>query len=1014
MSETAVARSWKSALLLSLLTATCLGAEPLLHLADTFRGVPFVRANHLALTADGIFLYASDTRSGLTILRREGEGPAGGEPTGRFEVVESYFQDSGGGAIEGIGDFLLSPDDAHLYIPGGSYDNLLVMARDPSSGLLSLVQTLVAGEGGLPEFTDPQRLAFSPLGDFLYVGLRNHDAQRILVFARDPATGRLSFVQQTTSPATAFSVRMTGLLMSPGGEQLYSLGAPAVSTFDRDPATGRLSFAGAIERLEGGDETLTLSLDGAISPDGSTLYVAGKLSCFCDSPDEAVAVLRLDPLSGLPELLELALETRHESAQTLALSSDGRHLYLADFDLGPSRISTFTTRADGRLELQGELLAQPVGEWGFVSSLVLDPGGRHLYASGFESRPVPRFDRDPSSGALGPEAPPRTALEGIVVPWDLVLSPGGEHAYVSDYLSKSIATFAWDAAAGAFEPRGVLTRSPELSGLRLESALAMSPDGRRLYAASYTLMSFARGAGGELELVAEFEPDGIGGLFKVEVSPDGAHLYLLGSSGIAVVSRDPTTDELTRVQIFRQGLPFRALAFSPDGAFGYAMTVLECPIVCPQILAVLERDPSTGMLEWHDTVYGPPGQEFFESSSEVVLSPDGRQVYVDTELDGSYAVAGFSRNPVDGTLTPLEVVSDPDSSGSPLYGVRTLAMAADGRHLYTARSGADSPVVFERDLATGRLRWLEAVAGGDLGDGGLWESSALAVSPDSQLLFAVSAGRSMLSAFSRRCLAGATACARGDRFRIDVDWRDHAGRTGTASHLDATGDTSRLFWFFESGNWEMMVKVLDGCAFNDHLWVFAAATTDVETRLTVTDTSTGQRRTYGSDLGRPAPAITDTAAFAACEDSTDFAGASTSFSDASSPTAAPTTSTQGALTAACDGEPGLCVAGRFDVRAEWRDYDGHTGAGHLVPLESESSGVLWFFDPGNWEMLVKVLDGCAFNDRIWVFAAATTDVETRLTVTDLETGAQRVYDKPRGGAAPAITDTGAFAACSGD
>jgi hypothetical protein len=73
--------------------------------------------------------------------------------------------------------------------------------------------------------------------------------------------------------------------------------------------------------------------------------------------------------------------------------------------------------------------------------------------------------------------------------------------------------------------------------------------------------------------------------------------------------------------------------------------------------------------------------------------------------------------------------------------------------------------------------------------------------------------------------------------------------------------------------------------------------------------------------------------------------------------------------------------------------------------------VLWFFDPGNWEMLVKVLDGCALNQRIWVFSAATTNVEYTLTVTDTVTNQVRTYHNPAGQTAAAITDTDAFPSC---
>ncbi len=119
------------------------------------------------------------------------------------------------------------------------------------------------------------------------------------------------------------------------------------------------------------------------------------------------------------------------------------------------------------------------------------------------------------------------------------------------------------------------------------------------------------------------------------------------------------------------------------------------------------------------------------------------------------------------------------------------------------------------------------------------------------------------------------------------------------------------------------------------------------------------------------------------------------------------------------GEPEPCVeddttlcllAGRFKVEVSFRDHQDQTGDARKV-VSASDSGLLWFFDDANWEMLVKVLDGCAINDRFWVFAAATTDVEFTLRVTDSFTGVVSSTFNPLGRAASAVTNTDAFATC---
>lgn len=124
--------------------------------------------------------------------------------------------------------------------------------------------------------------------------------------------------------------------------------------------------------------------------------------------------------------------------------------------------------------------------------------------------------------------------------------------------------------------------------------------------------------------------------------------------------------------------------------------------------------------------------------------------------------------------------------------------------------------------------------------------------------------------------------------------------------------------------------------------------------------------------------------------------------------ARPAASTAGGCTA---GAAALCLnKGRFRVEVAW-DANGTSGAGQAVPGAAADSGLFWFFNPANWELMVKVLDGCALNGNYWVYSAATTDVHYVLTVTDTLTGRVNHYANPAGKAAAATTDSSAFPTC---
>lgn len=125
-----------------------------------------------------------------------------------------------------------------------------------------------------------------------------------------------------------------------------------------------------------------------------------------------------------------------------------------------------------------------------------------------------------------------------------------------------------------------------------------------------------------------------------------------------------------------------------------------------------------------------------------------------------------------------------------------------------------------------------------------------------------------------------------------------------------------------------------------------------------------------------------------------------------------TATTNAVVTECVADDHTLCLnKGRFQVEVDWRTNVGNTGPATVVPVTSDDSGLLWFFGPENWEMLIKVLDGCTVNNNYWVFFAATTNVEFTVTVTDTDTGRVKTYVNPQGTSADAVTDTGAFPTC---
>jgi len=132
----------------------------------------------------------------------------------------------------------------------------------------------------------------------------------------------------------------------------------------------------------------------------------------------------------------------------------------------------------------------------------------------------------------------------------------------------------------------------------------------------------------------------------------------------------------------------------------------------------------------------------------------------------------------------------------------------------------------------------------------------------------VGAGGYLTSPIGLGCTSdGTTLCVGpGGRFAVQVQHQvaPTTGAITTANRVALSTSESGLFTFFSATNWEVMVKVLNGCGLNNRYWVFAAGTTNVHHEIIVTDQTGGLTRRYFNYAGPPAPAITDVNALASC------------------------------------------------------------------------------------------------------------------------------------------------------
>jgi len=315
---------------------------------------------------------------------------------------------------------------------------------------------------------------------FLYAA--NLGASTVSAFHLDPMSGALSAIgtpSATTSGSTSIAVsrdfkflysadfgigNVSGFVIQPDGTLIAAAGTPVavgngplslvahptadflyvaqqgsgVAIYAIDPASGALTAAGAVSKPYAPEF-------GAMSPDGQYYYQT--LSSI-----DQIEPFAVDGTSGALTPLSAGPVATEVFPRAIAIDPAGKFLYVAISDSGTGTSTTvdgfLIDPSTGALTKMG---ASPFQVATTPVSIAIDPSGRFLYVSCFNSAVIGAFTIDPDAGTLS--AIPGSPFAAPGLPLFVLVDPSGQFLYAgTDSTTAGVLGYTIDQTTGALTP----------------------------------------------------------------------------------------------------------------------------------------------------------------------------------------------------------------------------------------------------------------------------------------------------------------------------------------------------------------------------------------------------------------------------------------------------------------------------------------------------------------------------------------------------------------------------------
>ena len=235
--------------------------------------------------------------------------------------------------------------------------------------------------------------------------------------------------------------------------------------------------------------------------------------------------------------------------------------------------------------------------------------------------------------------------------------------------------------------------------------------------------------------------------------------------------------------------------------------------------------------------------------------------------------------------------------------------------------------------------------------------------------------------------SGVTCLLQGERFRVKAWYsRDGGSNQGAGAIAAALGGSAGLFGT-DSGNPELLVRIVNRCSSTGYWEIHAGAASDDDFGIAVRDTRTNELKWFRVRDGEP---VADNGAF------------SCAAGDAGTVPAGPAMESG----SGCSGVTCLLQSNRFRVKSWFSREGGRSQAAGAIAVDVGKSAGLFAFAGGDPELLVRIVNRCSTNGYWAVHAGAASDLGGfRVAIRNTSTNALRWF-RSVGGAS--VSDVEAF------